>query len=50
MKDFSLFFMRVYEYFNSMQLGLPFNTVISNYLIDLKVISLVDLILGLLQL
>ena len=29
--------MNVYEYFNSMQLGLPFNTVISNYLIDLKV-------------
>ena len=28
--------MRVYEYLNSMQLGLPFNTVISNYLVDLK--------------
>jgi len=28
--------MNVYEYFNTMQLGLPFNTVISNYLIDLK--------------
>ena len=37
-KDFSMLFMRVYEYFNSMQLGLPFNTVISNYLVDLKVI------------
>lgn len=32
-----MLFMRVYEYFNSMQLGLPFNTVISNYLVDLKV-------------
>jgi hypothetical protein len=29
--------MNVYEYFNTMQLGLPINTVISNYLIDLKV-------------
>ena len=36
-KEFSMLFMRVYEYFNSMQLGLPFNTVISNYLVDLKV-------------
>lgn len=35
-KDFSKFFMNCYEYFNSMQVGLPFNTVISNYLIDLK--------------
>ena len=33
-----MLFMRVYEYYNSMQLGLPFNTVISNYLVDLKVI------------
>jgi hypothetical protein len=30
--------MNVYEYFNTMQLGLPINTVISNYLVDLKVI------------
>lgn len=29
--------MNVYEYFNSMSLGLPFNTVISNFLVDLKV-------------
>ena len=29
--------MKVYEYFNSMQLGLPITTVISNYLVDLKV-------------
>lgn len=29
--------MNVYEYFNSMQLGLPITTVISNYLVDLKV-------------
>jgi predicted component of type VI protein secretion system len=36
-KDFSKFFMNVYEYFNSMQLGLPISTVISNYLVDLKV-------------
>ena len=36
--------MNVYEYFNSMQLGLPFNTVISNYLIDLKVSILLSLL------
>jgi hypothetical protein len=30
--------MNVYEYFNSMQLGLPITTVISNYLVDLKVL------------
>jgi hypothetical protein len=36
-KDFSKLFMNVYEYFNTMQLGLPINTVISNYLVDLKV-------------
>jgi hypothetical protein len=29
--------MNVYEYFNTMQLGLPITTVISNYLVDLKV-------------
>jgi hypothetical protein len=28
--------MNCYEYFNAMQVGLPFNTVISNYLVDLK--------------
>jgi hypothetical protein len=31
-----MLFMRVYEYFNCMQLGLPFNAVVSNYLVDLK--------------
>ena len=36
-KDFSKLFMNVYEYYNTMQLGLPINTVISNYLVDLKV-------------
>jgi hypothetical protein len=35
-KDFSKLFMNVYEYFNAMQLGLPLNTVVSNYLVDLK--------------
>ena len=38
-KDFSIVFMRIYEYFNQMSLGLPLYTVISNYLVDLKVIT-----------
>ena len=36
--------MNVYDYFNTMQLGLPISTVISNYLVDLKVnLSLLNL-------
>lgn len=32
--------MNVYDYFNQLQLGLPVNSIISNYLGDLKVMNM----------
>lgn len=40
--------MNVYDYFNTMTLGLPFNAVISNYLTDLKVTIIFNKVIELL--